>query len=122
MLPGRTYKPEDLLHIIRKRIWVIVVPWAIVASGTAGVGRLLPDQYEARALIQYVAPRVLDPLLRQQAPTVQTLQDRLRATEQIILSRTRLERLVREFNLYEQDQKNKIMEDIVTKMRSDIKT
>jgi len=121
MLPGRTYRPEEILHLLRKRIWFVIVPWALVASGTAGVARLLPDVYKATAKIQYVPPRVLDAVARQSG-NVQTLTDRLRATEQVILSRTRLERLVREFNLYEQDQKNKIMEDIVTSMRRDIVT
>jgi polysaccharide chain length determinant protein (PEP-CTERM system associated) len=120
MLPGKTYKPEDFLHIIRKRIWVVLVPWALIASGTAGVVRLLPDQYRSQAQIQVVPPRVPGSIMP--AANQSTVMDRLRATEAVILSRTRLERLIKEFNLYEEERKTKIMEDVVTLMRRDVKT
>jgi polysaccharide chain length determinant protein (PEP-CTERM system associated) len=120
MLPGKIYKPEEFLQIFRKRIWVVAVPFALVAAGTAGVARLLPDEYQSRAVIQIVPPRVPDAIMK--APTTASLTDRLRATEATILSRTRLENLVREFNLYPQEQKTQIMEDIVARMRRDIRT
>jgi polysaccharide chain length determinant protein (PEP-CTERM system associated) len=120
MLPGKTYKPEEFLQILRKRIWLVAVPWALVAAGTAGFARLLPDEYQAVAMIQVVPPRVPDTIMK--ASTTATLTDRLRATEATILSRTRLEHLVKEFNLYPDRQKTEIMEDIVARMRRDIKT
>ena len=41
---------------------------------------------------------------------------------QQILSRTRLERIIQEFNLYERERKDMIMEDVIEQMRSkDIK-
>ncbi|HXT70293.1 MAG TPA: hypothetical protein VN700_11090 [Vicinamibacterales bacterium] len=118
MLPGKTYKPEDFLQIFRKRMWLVIIPWGVVAATTAGVARLLPDKYESVAKIQVVPPKVPDTIMK--PPTVATLNDRLRATEQVILSRTRLERLVKEFNLYPDRQKTDIMEDIVADMRRDI--
>ena len=118
MLPGKTYKPEDLLNIIRKRFWAIVLPWAIIAAGTAGVARLLPDMYRSQAQIQYVPPRVPDTIMR--GTSGSALTERLRATEQIVLSRTRLEQLIREFNLYQDELKTSIMEDVATKMRANI--
>ena len=120
MLPGKIYKPEEFLQIFRKRIWVVAVPWALIAAGTAGVARLLPDEYQSRAVIQIVPPRVPDAIMK--APTTASMTDRLRATEAMILSRTRLENLVKEFNLYPQEQKTQIMEDIVARMRRDIRT
>ena len=39
MLPGKVYKPEDILKVLRKRFWVVVVPWAVIAAGTAFVAR-----------------------------------------------------------------------------------
>jgi polysaccharide chain length determinant protein (PEP-CTERM system associated) len=120
MLPGKIYKPEEFLQIFRKRIWVVAVPWALIAAGTAGVARLLPDEYQSRAVIQIVPPRVPDAIMK--ASTAASLTDRLRATEATILSRTRLENLVKEFNLYPQEQKTQIMEDIVSRMRRDIRT
>ena len=45
MLPGKKYKPEDILLLVRKRFWVVLVPFAVVAAATAVVARQLPDQY-----------------------------------------------------------------------------
>lgn len=120
MLPGKTYKPEEFLQIFRKRIWLVAVPWAVIAAGTAGFARLLPDEYKSQATIQVVTPRVPDAILKES--TRASLTDRLRATEATILSRTRLEHLVKEFNLYPEQQKTEIMEDIVARMRRDIRT
>jgi succinoglycan biosynthesis transport protein ExoP len=115
MLPGKTYKPEEFLQILRKRMWFVLVPWAVVAAGTAGFARFLPDMYRSTAQIQYTPASVTDPNVRQT-----NLQDRLRATQETILSRTRLERLVVEFKLYQDEQKTQAMEDIVSGMRRDI--
>ena len=115
MLPGKTYKPEDFLHIFRKRMWFVLVPWAIIAAGTAGFARLLPDLYRSQARIQYTPASVTEVSARQV-----NLQDRLRATQEFILSRTRLERLIVEFKLYQEEQKTQVMEEIVSAMRRDI--
>lgn len=119
MLPGKTYKPEDILKVFRKRFWVIVVPWAIVAAGTAAVARKLPDVYESKATIQVIPPQIPGNIV---APsTTVALQQRLQATTQTILSRTRLEHLIQDLDLYRAErEKHQIMEDIVDGMRSDI--
>jgi polysaccharide chain length determinant protein (PEP-CTERM system associated) len=99
-------------------MWLVIVPWGIVAATTAGVARLLPDEYKSTAKIQIVPPKVPNEIYK--PPTTTNMTDRIRATQEIILSRTRLERLVKEFNLYQDRQKSSIMEDIVTDMRRDI--
>ena len=119
MLPGKKYKPEDLLKILRKRFWVIFVPWAIIAAGTAAVARKLPDIYMSKAVIQVLPPQVPGTIV---APsTTVSLQNRLQATQQTILSRTRLERLIQDMGLYEAERKKKIMEDVVQGFRDDIR-
>ena len=51
-------------------------------------------------------------------PTVTTrLEDRLASINQQILSRTRLEQIVREFDLYAKDRQTMIMEDVIERMR-----
>ena len=123
MLPGKTYKPEEFFQIFRKRIWLVVVPWALIAAGTAGVAQLLPDQWRSVAIIQFVPPRVPDAIMKESSGNrTTTLVERLRSTEATILSRTRLEQLVKEFNLYPELQKSQIMEDVVARMRLDVRT
>ena len=82
-------------------------------------GRAQPVLYRSSAIIQVVPPRVPDTVMKASTPT---LTERLLATEAMILSRSRLERLVKEFNLYPEQQKTEIMEDIVARMRRDIRT
>jgi uncharacterized protein involved in exopolysaccharide biosynthesis len=83
-------------------------------------GRAQPVLYRSSAVIQVVPPRVPDTILK--APTTTPLADRLRATEATILSRTRLENLVKEFNLYPDEQSTELMETVLARMRRDIST
>ena len=46
------------------------------------------------------------------------IEDRLQSISQQILSRTRLERIIQDFNLYERERQVGIMEDVVQRMRS----
>ena len=119
MLPGKVYRPEDILRILRKRAWLILVPWAAVAAATAVVARKLPDTYRSSATIQVVPPRVPAEIVRTQ--TTANLQQRLQAIHLQILSRNRLERVIQDFNLYEKERASgAIMQDVVEQMVSDI--
>ena len=64
MLPGKKYTPEDVLKILRKRIWFVVVPWAAIAAATAVAARKLPDRYSSSAVIQVARPQVPDSIVR----------------------------------------------------------
>jgi polysaccharide chain length determinant protein (PEP-CTERM system associated) len=119
MLPGKAYTPEDVLRILRKRVWIIVVPWAVVSAATAVIASLLPDMYRSTALIQVVPPQVPESIVRSLNPV--RFDQRLQATQQTVLSRTRLEAIIKEFNLYRDERMNSIMEVVVEKMRKDIR-
>ena len=54
-------------------------------------------------------------------PTVtSSLSERLNAISSQILSRTRLERIINEFNLYPEQRETELMEDVVAQMRRDL--
>jgi len=118
MLPGKVYKPEDILKVLRKRFWLIVVPWAIIAAGTAIVARKLPDVYSSFSVIQVVPPRVPGNIV--QPMTTSSLEERLRSLDQRIVTRSKLERLIQENNLYPDERRTLIMQDVVERMRNDI--
>ena len=73
---------------------------------------------ESDALILVVPQQVPDSYVHS-AATVR-IEDRLQSINQQILSRTRLERIIQDFNLYADLRKTEIMEDIVEGMRKDI--
>ena len=116
MLPGKTYKPEDVLHILRRRIWLLLVPFAVVSALTAVVARKLPDRYQSEALILVIPQRIPESYVKSTVTT--RIDDRLQSMMQQILSRTRLEQIIQEFNLYAEERKDgALMEDIVANMR-----
>ena len=118
MLPGKVYAPEDIVNILRRRVWFLLVPFAVVAAATSVISRKLPDLYRSDTLILVVPQRVPENYVK---PTVTSrIEDRLQSISQQILSRTRLERIIQDFNLYPSERKTGIMEDIVEQMRKDI--
>jgi len=118
MLPGKTLTPEDMLGILRRRIWLVLVPLAVVAATTAVVSRLLPDRYKSETLILVVPQRVPESYVK--STVTARIEDRLQSIIQQILSRTRLERIIQDFNLYPDERKTGIMEEVVEGMRKDI--
>src|SRR5262245_11590461 len=110
MLPGKMYMPEDFVRILQRRFWLLVVPFAIIAATTAVVARKLPDLYRSEALILVIPQRVPQEYVR--STVTARIEDRLQAIAAQILSRTRLERIITDFNLFEKERSNGgIMED-----------
>jgi polysaccharide chain length determinant protein (PEP-CTERM system associated) len=118
MLPGKKYKPEDAIAVLRHRIWWVLIPFALVSAGTAAVARKLPDRYYSEALVRVVPQQVPDAYVK--APQTENIGDRLAAMQAQVLSRTRLERIIDEQGLYPEERRKGIMEDVVQQMRDDI--
>jgi len=118
MLPGKSLNAGDVVHVVRRRIWLLLLPFALVSALTAVVARLLPDKYKSETLILVVPQQVPESYVRSTVTT--RIEDRLQSIAQQILSRTRLERIIQDFNLYDKERKAGIMEDVVEGMRRDI--
>ena len=120
MIPGKKYTLADYERIAWRRRWVIVVPFLVIAIGTAIVAQLMPNRYRSETTILVVPQRVPENFV--QSTVTQRIDERLQMISQQILSRTRLERIVQEFNLYEREREEMIMEDVIERMRTlDIK-
>ena len=118
MIPGKLYTPELIFQIAWRRKWWILLPAIAIAAGVAGWTRRLPDTYKSDTLIMVVPQRVPESYVR--STVTQSITDRLQSITQQILSRTRLERIIEDLNLYTDRRKTGIMEDIVEGMRKDI--
>lgn len=115
MLPGKAYKPEDILQMLWRRKWAVILPFLLVSLGTFVVSRLLPDRYKSETVILVIPQRVPEDYVR---PTVTArIEDRLRTIQQQILTRTRLEQIIRDFDLYHPERARLPMEDVVELMR-----
>ena len=116
MLPGKKYRPEDILGILWRRKWLILGCFLPALLAAVVVSRLLPAAYESEALVLVVPQRIPEKFV---SPTVTTdIADRIRTISQQILSRTRLERIIEEFDLYPEQRRRGIMQDVVDNMRS----
>jgi polysaccharide chain length determinant protein (PEP-CTERM system associated) len=115
MLPGKKFTPEDVLQIAWKRVWFILLPLAVVSAATAVYVRSLPNMYRSESTIMVRPQRVPEAYVQSTVTT--RIEDRLQAIQQTILSRTRLERIINEFNLYAKERESgAIMQDIVERM------
>ncbi len=118
MIPGKVYTPEDIAFIAWRRKWWAILPAIVIATAAFVWIRTLPNQYMSDTLILVVPQQVPETYVRSTVTT--RIEDRLQTITQQILSRTRLERIIQDFNLYPELRKTAIMEDVVERMRSSI--
>jgi polysaccharide chain length determinant protein (PEP-CTERM system associated) len=118
VLPGKKYRPEDLIELAWRWKWLIVVPFVVVASATFVAARLVPDRYRSETVILVVPQRVPESYVR--STVTNRLEERLQTIQQQILSRTRLEQVIARFNLYPRERQAAPMEDVIERMRRDI--
>ena len=109
---------QDYLAIGLRRKWYIIIPLIIGVLVSVGVYKYLPKVYKATTLIlvqpqsipeSYVRSTITDPVA-----------NRLNTISQEILSRTRLEKVIQEFNLYADIRKSLPLEEIIEIMRKAI--
>ena len=114
MLPGKQYTVDSVLKLLLARWWLVLVPLFLGVLGGLLYSRSQPDLYRSDALVQVVPQRVPDEYVR--STVTDRVEDRLRALAQQVLSRTQMERLVLDFDLYQDVRKKKPMEDVVALM------
>ncbi len=118
MIPGRKYHPEDLLAIAWGYKWFLVVPLLLGAIGMAIHSRSLPNVYESQAVIQVVPQGIPETFVR--STVTAQIDQRLVTISQQILSRSRLESMVTELDLYREERARGTMQDAVERMQRDI--
>lgn len=116
----RQRSPSEYLKIIRRRKWLIILPIIAVTSAVVWVVYRLPDVYESVTLI-VVKPSTLPTTV---VPTIteDSLTRQLTSIAQVVTSRSSLEPLVNQYELYKPERLRGVpMELIIDMMRKDIK-
>lgn len=108
--------PETILRILWRRKWRILLPALVIASSAAWWIHRLPDRYRSDAVLLVIPQRVPETFVRSTVTT--RTSDRLQSVTQQILSRTQLEQIIRDFNLYNDQRTTESMQDIVETMRT----
>src|SRR5687768_1707134 len=118
MLPGKKYAADDIIAILRRRAWLLAVPPVVGLFVALVVSARLLNVYQSDMLIAVVPQRVPDSFVRSTV-TLRT-EERLDAISTQVQSRTLLEQMIHEFELYGEERARLPMEDVVQLMRANI--
>jgi uncharacterized protein involved in exopolysaccharide biosynthesis len=109
---------NDLVRILRKRRWYILVPALAIFTLIALVAYLLPAIYKSETLILIENQKI--PVDFVQSTVTSEVEERLNLITQRLMSRTRLEEIIDKFELYTEYREKWTREEIIDKMREDI--
>jgi len=114
----RELTPADYLAMLRRR-WVLILALTLVGGPLAyGVSRYLPDRYKSTTLVLVQQPSIPREIVNPLDTT--DIGQRLASMQQQILSRTRLEPIIRQFGLYAADIDRVSMEELVFRLQKSI--
>ncbi len=114
----RELTPADYLAMLRRR-WVLIVTLTLVGGPLAyGVSRFLPNRYKSTTLVLVQQPSISSDIVK--PVDTSDIGQRLASMQQQILSRTRLEPIIRQFGLYSKDVDHVSMEDLVGRLQKAI--
>jgi polysaccharide chain length determinant protein (PEP-CTERM system associated) len=114
----RAYTPDEIPRAVLKRRWLILTPLAIGLAMAPVLAPLVPERYRSETLILVIPQRVPDNYVK--ATVTDSVEERLPAITEQILSRSRLERIIQDMDLYKAERATEVMEDVVAKMRVDV--
>lgn len=107
---------DDYLAILRRRLWVFLVPLILGPVVGYTISRFLPERYTSQTLVMVEQQKVPEKFVM---PVVNdVLNQRLASMQEQILSRSRLQPIIEKFNLFRGDAQP--MEVLVARLRSTI--
>ena len=109
---------DEYIEILYRRIWYIVIPFAILFSAALGYALLAPKRYMAETMILVTPQRVPQEYVK--STITLGIEARLQSISQEIMSRTRLEKIMTEMKLYVEESKSLTREEVIELMRKDI--
>jgi polysaccharide chain length determinant protein (PEP-CTERM system associated) len=111
----RELTPADYIAMLRRR-WVLIAIFVVVGPPlTYGVSKFLPPKYTSETLV-LVQPPTVSTKIVEPLDTVD-VSERLASMKEQILSRTRLEPIIRQFGLYPQDINRVSMDTLVGRLQ-----
>ncbi|MGQ9647310.1 MAG: XrtA system polysaccharide chain length determinant [Thermodesulfobacteriota bacterium] len=116
--PNKPFNIHDYIEVSLRRIWYVIIPLIVVMIGAILYAHTSPKLYRATTLILITPQKVPEAFVR---PTVtSTIVERLQSIGQEIMSRTRLEQVISDLKLYQEEAKSMTLEGIVELMRKNI--
>lgn len=114
----RELTPADYIRMLRKH-WGLILVCALVGGPLAyGVSRILPNKFKSQTLVLIEQATVSSDIVKPLDSS--DISQRLSSMQQQILSRSRLEPIIRQFNLYSPDVTTTSMDDLVARLQKAI--
>ena len=110
---------NKLLRVAIRRRWWVLIPASVIALGACLTSLLLPNRYESEATILVERQQVPERYVT--ANTTTDVREVLLVMTDAILSRTQLLQIIDEFDLFPNERKHLVPEELVDLMRSNIK-
>src|SRR3954453_16598201 len=118
MIPGHKYTVQEVVDAVLRRKWLIIGPVIVFGIAAFLVTRSMPNLYRSETTILVRAQRVPESYIR--STVTNRIEDRLRSIREQVLSRSMLEPVILEFDLYPEQRKKSPMEDVVARMRTEV--
>ena len=109
----------QLVPIIRRRLNLVAIVAGGVALASILVAALLPNRYDAAALL-LIEPQTISRRLVEAGLDESDIDNRLHLMTAEILSRGRLSRVIDDLGLYEEESREMTREEVIERMRGDI--
>jgi len=112
-------KPEDIIEIVVRRRWFVIIPFCLSMIAGIYLAITLPKIYEASTLILIQPQEVSKDYV--QSAVSSDIDSRYSTISQQILSRTSLEKIIKEFKLFSETKyENMFIEDKIETMQGRI--
>jgi protein tyrosine kinase modulator len=121
VLPGKKYTPDEIVGILLRRKWLVLIPLALGIVASVVVAKHIRPSYRSETSIMVIPQRISDSYVKATISSTSKVEDRLPSISDQILSRSRLERIITELNLYSDLRARGVMEDVVQRMRGDVR-
>ena len=114
--PESPLKPDQIIDIILRQRWLIIIPVCLSLTAGLYLTFTLPRTYSASTTILVQAQKV--PGNYVQSIVSMDLSERISTISQQIMSQTNLEKIIDQFGLYEdKDSKNMYLEDKIKDLK-----
>ena len=110
--------PAHYLQLILHRKWIVITIFLAVTVVTAVIAQRLPNIYTSETVILVDPQKVPESYVK--ATVTGDVRNRLGTLSQQILSASRLQKIIESLNLYQQERKEMVREDVQAQMRRDI--
>src|SRR5437773_8419314 len=110
---------DVLLEVWSRRKWLAILVFTGPFAVTVSLAIALPNLYRSTATLLVQRPEVSETFVK--SSVTSELETRLHTISQEILSRSRLQEVIIQFDLYPEFRKRATMEEVVERMRRDIR-